>query len=477
MDLRTDLIDGKKANACRNIAELLTYLVDVLGTDLYSNKQLLSNLINDLSHEEQRVKRFYMRAIKDDEIQDKVLSILNFDVSEQTIKLKQIILQFSEDNTCSISHAADLVNAFAKAISLEEINVAKLSANRIKSDKSKKVIVVDTSVLLKRPAIVSELLEKFDEVIIPKVVIGELNYQKDHGNPQIKQKAWLVLNGIGNIKNNRILFPESYNRNGINDERIANVACEHAKKYSSDKVYMLARDVYFPLLTKGLNNLKMLTFEDYIKEFPDTGKFDTAKTQQFIICLKRNDFSKLKSFKGDTSIDTNFIDPETGFTPLIFAVRSKNLDVIKYLVSEYKDSIDLDKRDKFKYNFTPLLHAVQLQRLDILKLLFEAGADIDVGSSGKNAGNTPLMVCAWHGFYEGAKFFVEKGACLNQQDSNGFTALTKACIKGVPKVAELLIDKTDLAIRSRDNKKAFEYIEKGKPSSAELFNMFKNRIL
>jgi len=284
------------------------------------------------------------------------------------------------------------------------------------------------------------------------------------------------FSSIGNNANNRILFPESKDRQGVNDERIAKVACEHAKNNQQDKVYMLAQDVYFPLLTKGLNNLKMLTFEQYSKDFPDNTKFDISKTQLFIAALKRNDLAKVKSFKSDI-IDINYLDAETGFTPLIIAVRSKNIETIKYLFNEFKSSIDLDKRDKFKYNFTPLLHAVQMQRLDLIKLLFEAGADIDVGNSGKNAGNTPLMVCVWHGFYDGVIFFVEKGTCLNQQDSNGFTALTKACIKGYPKVAELLINKTDLAIRSRDNKKAFEYIETGKPSSAKFFNLFNNKIL
>jgi ankyrin repeat protein len=97
-----------------------------------------------------------------------------------------------------------------------------------------------------------------------------------------------------------------------------------------------------------------------------------------------------------------------------------------------------------------------MQNLKLMKLLVDAGADVDVGSSGDNSGNTPLMVCAWHGFYEGVNYLVEQGANLNQTDSNGFTALTKACIKGHSACAELLIDGTDLNIRSRENKKAVE---------------------
>lgn len=439
MAIRTDLIDSKKANLCKTVAELLEYFIGILGNDLFHEKQILSNLINDLSQVEQREKRFYLRAIKEDELAEKVLEISDYGAGEQNIKLKQLVTTFCVNNACSVSHGTEIINSFAKAIGLTTINANEISNNI--SQKSRKIIAIHTSVLLKRPAIINELIEKFDEVLIPKVVTNELNYQKDKGNPQIKQKAWLVLKNIGENKSGRISFPEAKLNTGINDEKIASVACDRARTNPSDKIFMLAKDVYFPILTKGLNNLKMLTYEDYVKEFPDKSNFDNSQTQNFLGLLKQGDFNKIKSIKNDTQIDINFTDPETGFTPLIIAVRSKNIDLIRFIISNFNNSIDLDKHDKFKYNFTPILHAVQMQRLDIIKILFESGADIDVGSVGKNAMNTPLMVCAWHGFHKGVSFFIAKGACLNQQTDNGFTALTKACIKGFPNVVELLIDK------------------------------------
>jgi len=115
--------------------------------------------------------------------------------------------------------------------------------------------------------------------------------------------------------------------------------------------------------------------------------------------------------------------------------------------------------------------------MEIMKLLVEEGADIDIGSKGDNSGNTPLMVCAWHGFYEGAKYLIEQGACLNQQDSKaGFTPLIKACFHGHSDIAALLIDGTDINIRSRENKKAIEYIKPNKKTSIELYNLFKGKM-
>jgi ankyrin repeat protein len=179
----------------------------------------------------------------------------------------------------------------------------------------------------------------------------------------------------------------------------------------------------------------------------------------------------------DPEIDINYVDPEIGYTPLIQVIRHRNIEMVRYLIEKYKTHIDLDRHDNYKYKFTPLLHTAQIQNLDMMKLLVESGADIDVGSRGDNSGNTPLMVCAWHGFYEGVKFLVEQGSCLNQQDGkNGLTALMKACIKGFPEIAALLINGTDLHIRSRENKKAVEYIKPNRENSIALCNLFKGRM-
>jgi ankyrin repeat protein len=125
-------------------------------------------------------------------------------------------------------------------------------------------------------------------------------------------------------------------------------------------------------------------------------------------------------------------------------------------------NINFDKTDHQKYSFTPLLHAAQLQNdgFQIFKILIEKGADPEVGSSGKNAWNTPLMVCAWSGWKKGVEYLLEQGVCTNQQDTNGYTALVKACIRGHYEVALRLAQVTDVTIRSRENKRAEDYIIK-----------------
>jgi transcriptional regulator with XRE-family HTH domain len=344
-------------------------------------------------------------------------------------------------------------------------------------DKTKTVVVFDTSVLLKRPAIIKEALENFDEVIIPQAVIGELDNQKDDKTrPWLKQRAWYVMSIINELrnKNDKLSIVESEGQGGKNDERIARAAINKAARDSASRVYMFAHDVYFPSLVKEKrSNLYLLTFEEYTKQFSEEKDYNLGKTQDFFSSLKNKEFGKLSKQPYDPEVDINFIDPETGYSPIIQALRLKNIDTIKDILEKYSAVIDLDKHDKHKYGFTPLLHTAQMQNIELMKLLVDAGANVNVGSNGDNSGNTPLMVCAWHGFEEGVAFLAEQGASFNMQDDNGFTALTKACIKGFPNIVKLLVDKTDLNIPSRENKKAIEYVNPNRKNSTEICKLFK----
>ena len=103
------------------------------------------------------------------------------------------------------------------------------------------VVVVDTSALIKRPLLVSELEEYFDEVIIPDVVISELNNLKDKKNSSAKQKAWLVMKSIKDKEGKFKIEPHT-KKDGNNDEKIADIAVKRAKSKLSDDVYLLSDD-------------------------------------------------------------------------------------------------------------------------------------------------------------------------------------------------------------------------------------------
>jgi ankyrin repeat protein/transcriptional regulator with XRE-family HTH domain len=375
----------------------------------------------------------------------------------------------SEPSTSQLTKLAQILN-----VSLDTLVYNKTDG--------KQVVIIDTSMLIKRPAIIREVMEKFDEIIVPQVVINELNYRKDNGKPCLKKQVALIMHLIDDIKNKdkKLIIQPSLqkDKNAEHDVQISNIAIERASKDFVDKVYVFANDIWFSFLVKEERaNLYLLTYDEYKNRFLDNEDFyDIKKTQEFMSLIKEKKWKQIELIGYDSEIDINYIDPETGYTPLIQAIRYQNIDIIRFLIEKYRKIIDLDRHDNYKYKFTPLLHTAQMRRIDMMRILVEEGADIDVGSTGDNSGNTPLMVSAWHGFYEGAKFLVEQGACLNQQDSKaGFSALIKACFHGHYDIAALLINETDVNIRSRENKKAIEYIKLNKKNSLELYSLFKGK--
>lgn len=335
------------------------------------------------------------------------------------------------------------------------------------------IVVVDTSALIKRPSFVEELLTRFDEVIIPDVVISELNYQKDKGKDSTKQSAWLVMAGIEKIqsaKQEKLIISKNIKNDGNNDEKIADIAIRKAKANPNADVYLLSDDIYFQFLASNAKNIISITPKNYLLQFNDDNQdIDLVKSIKFFSLVKANKLTEIKAFDLN-KVDVNLHDPDSGFTPLIMAVRNRNLEMITFL--SQLTHIDMDKQDRFKYNFSAIHHATQLKDLSIIKLLTQFNADIDLGSGGKNAGNTPLMISAWSGFKEGVAFFLENGACANQQDSNGYTALIKACIKNNPYIINMLVDKTDKQIRSRENKKAVDYLNPSKINHQQIQKLF-----
>ncbi len=351
------------------------------------------------------------------------------------------------------------------------------SADQILGNTSgrQEIVVIDTSALIKRPTFIDELLQRFDEVIIPDIVISELNYQKDKAiQSNVKQNAWLAMANIDKQKaNNQLIIARNTKNDGNNDEKIADIAIKKAKSHANIDVYLLSDDIYFQFLAANIKNIITLTPKEYLIKFSDDNQnFDIVKSIEFFSLVKNNQIGKVKQF--DLSgVDVNLHDPDTGFTPLIAAVRNRKREMIEFLLKQ--NQLDIDKFDKYKYGFSAIHHATQLKDLAIIKLLAEYNADVDLGSVGKNAGNTPLMISAWSGFREGVDFFLEHHACTNQQDSNGYTALIKACIKNDEIIINKLVQRTDTQIRSRENKIAADYLNPAKINYQKVKDLFKER--
>ncbi len=328
--------------------------------------------------------------------------------------------------------------------------------------KSKKtMMIVDSSILCRRPKILDDMKEKksINYICITETVLSEMNYQKDRGRR--KQQAWLAMKSFNDLKNEDekrfLVLKDIVGKNEIfNDNKIINVALHEAKKDPSLTVLLIAEDVYFPLKAASTLNFKVLNLDDYEREFSLSDEdFSQKDTINFYNAVKDGNILEAEKIKKGNP-DINHTDPKTGYTPCIQAIRNRDKKMLEYLIS--LPETDLNKCDDVKYRLPPISHATQIKNLEFIKILLENGADIDKGSQGTNYGNTALMIAAWHGELDIVKYLVEQGACCNQQDSNGYTPLIKACIRKYPEVVNYLFDKTDLNIHSRyENKTAKDY--------------------
>ena len=244
------------------------------------------------------------------------------------------------------------------------------------------MVVVDSSILCRRPRILDEMKTKeINYICITDTVLSEMNYQKDNGRRH--QQAWLAMKSFNDHKKEDekrfLILPENDNEK-LNDNKIINAALTQAKEDHSLMVYLIAEDIYFPLKAKSTPNFKVLTLSDYEKEFSFSDEaFDREATINFYSAVNSKDVEKAKAIK-QKNPDINHTDPKTGWTPCIQAIRNKDEKMLEYLLS--LPEIDMNKCDETKYRLPPISHAVQMNNLEFVKILLENGADIDKGSQG-----------------------------------------------------------------------------------------------
>ena len=301
--------------------------------------------------------------------------------------------------------------------------------------RGEKTVVVDTSAILKNIQLIDELNEEYDKVIIPKVVVNELNRIKDSKSSLCK-KAWEVLRGIS--YGDKIISMEytGTNKNIKNDEKIIYIANEASKKYHT-KVDIITDDIDYSVYLKNNENIAALHLGKYIatkQPIRDTGRLDNIKD------FFADTYESLERI-GKDEVNAYMSD---GNTLIISTVRAtskpmnQRKEKIRWLISL---GGDVNKRDNARRYFPPLSHAIQVKDYEMFGfLLVECRANPNVGSKNpysgeklrqKNEGNMPLMIAAWHGMTEFVKLLCkDERTSLNQQDANGFSALMKACMNG-----------------------------------------------
>lgn len=302
--------------------------------------------------------------------------------------------------------------------------------------RGEKVAVPDTSALLKNSQLIDELNKEYSKVVIPKVVVDELDNIKNKNSGSLGRKAWEVIRGIS--YGSRTILME-YNGDADEDNedcKIIYIAQEASDTYHC-KVDIITEDTDYSAYLKGHESVSALHLREYM-----------ATKQDLINMTKlaRIDAYYADSYEECEEPTADEVDAylQDGNTLIISAVRNNRATIeqrkekIKWLIQL---GADVNKRDCSRRYFPALSHAVQMKDYEMFMfLLLECKANPNVGSRNpfdagkvrqKNEGNMPLMIAAW----EGKKDFVialceDERTSINQQDANGFTALMKACMNG-----------------------------------------------
>ncbi len=349
-----------------------------------------------------------------------------------------------------------------------------------------RVVVTDTSALLKNSQLIDELSREYSRVIVPDMVVEELDFIKDH-NPKLAKKAWQILKSIGSGSNvttgnpagerkagsydgqavkvaqgagrnppgkgrtgnpdgQDVKAAEGAGRNppgkgrpGNPDAQIVKVAEKAAEEFHC-QVDIITYDAGFAARLSGHATVKALYLEEYMVTKQNLMDIQSLKKINAYYADSYEDMESVPGVTIPNREDINAYLPE-GNTLIISVVRNRNKPLnqrkekIRWLIGH---GADVDRRDCGKYYFPPLSHAIQNRDFEMFRfLLHECRANPNVGSRNpydagkirqKNDGNMPLMIAAWDNRVEFVReLCADPRISLNQQDGNGYTALMKAC--------------------------------------------------
>ena len=366
------------------------------------------------------------------------------------------------------------------------------------------IAIPDTCALLKNKRLLEMLLNDYDQVIIPGTVLSELSYRKNHGQSSGEQRvAWQMMANID-------YYSEEYkDRFRIVSNDRFKVAPSTRKIENDLKVIELAKS----LRSEKIANVIIVTDDvDLTTQYEDAVQIDDyvakrSKTVDYDAIMDLDkEFKHLEYYrKIAEKLDLNAYLPD-GMTLLISCIRCNTKDSGNWRFGRPITEQDQEKKLRFllengaspnlndngRYCLSPLAHCVQTRNFQAFRTLLEYGCDFNKGSRdertyshmkiGKlNEGNTPLMIACW----QGLKMFAEQlcalpGISLNQQDSNGYTALIKCAVQrynrkkaGKPYAVQeelyrYLISKgADQLIRDRNNETAQDWWEKGEQLDEE----------
>lgn len=421
--------------------------------------------------------------------------------------LRKRMVELREKNGKSQSDMAKLINCNKSTLSRVEggsssyktiLEFANLYCDKLQLTeeqkqlflRGEKVVVTDTSALLKNTQLIDELSKEYSRVIVPGIVVEELDNIKDKNINGLAPRAWQILRGIGSNPNVITREYTGDDPDGNNDSKIVDIARKASEEFNCE-VDIITYDAGFAARLQGDSKIHALFLENYIATKQNLLDISSLQKIEAYYADTYDDIEKALGIRVPNEEDINAY-LANGNTLIISVVRNKakpmaqRKEKIRWLIAH---GANVNKRDCGKYYFPPLSHAVQNNDFEIFKfLLHECNANPNVGSRNphdagkirqKNDGNMPLMIAAWDNKVDFVReLCADERTSLNQQDGNGFTALIKACYWGWRESRDIIkaagadtkiVDRDGYTAEDRYN----EYLETGRRKNN--FNRNNNR--
>ena len=159
-----------------------------------------------------------------------------------------------------------------------------------------------------------------------------------------------------------------------------------------------------------------------------------SKDEKRLLECAMNNLRDCVTISLDKGTNTNIKDDLYGDTPLHWAVRLGDYNIMRILIKHGADTSLMNNNGE-----TPLYYAVKTQHYYALMMLIEVNADVNVAN---RDGITPLHLVASRGHTDAVEMLIEAGADLDAISPNGLTALHLAIRHG-PRAADtvqLLLD-------------------------------------
>jgi len=141
------------------------------------------------------------------------------------------------------------------------------------------------------------------------------------------------------------------------------------------------------------------------------------------------------------------------WTPLQYAIQSKNWFIVERLLERNVDRSGLDmigKRAQDPDYIDPIvMESAELGLVLLLEFLCSIGVDIHQASSVTSS--SPVHAAVFGGKLQAIGWLIQKGSDCNTVDSHGHTPLLLAVSEGLPDVVRVLVEEGGASVEVRDN--------------------------